>query len=156
MTDLKQHVDEVLALQQKATPGPWHFTVDEVNSTVSVMGACIEYAVDGLEYKTSGCVAMIDGEFFDQDLHDAAFIISAHKMADLLREQQAEIERLRKDAERYRWLRKQEDSVADGRIDVCLWSNGDGADDGEALRGAQLDEAVDAAIEREQSTGGRT
>lgn len=105
MTDLKQRVDEVLALQEKATPGPWHFTVDEVNSTVSVMGACIEYAVDGLEYKTTGCVAMIDGEFFDQDLHDAAFIISAHKMADLLREQQAEIERLRKDAERYRWLR---------------------------------------------------
>ncbi|WP_411887405.1 hypothetical protein [Hydrocarboniphaga effusa] len=144
MTYLKQRVDGVLALQEKATPGPWHFTVDEMNSTVSVMVACIEYAVDGLEYKTSGCVATIDGEFFDQDWHDAAFISSAHKMADLLREQQAEIERLRKDAERYWYLR-----------DVHI------GNDPESINLAPANEkGLDAAIDRaralEYFTGKRT
>ena len=89
--------DRLLALAEKATPGPWeyetgpayrgrHHTViapdkDDPDSADSVC-ECYE----GLEAQQEA---------------NAKFIAAAHDMAALIRAQAAEIERLRADAERY-------------------------------------------------------
>lgn len=53
-----------------------------------------------------------------------------------------ERDKLRADAERYRWLKSQPIKPGDVQIDVVLW----GQDDtGDAIRGDELDAAIDAA-----------
>jgi hypothetical protein len=52
----------------------------------------------------------------------------------------------KQDAERYRYLRSRPESVEPNRIDVVYWSALDeSANEGEALRGDALDDAVDSA-----------
>ena len=60
----------------------------------------------------------------------------------------AEVEALRKDAERYRWLRRQPNDCSAPRIDICHWQrNGDDSvNEGEGLRLEAADEAIDAAM----------
>lgn len=58
-----------------------------------------------------------------------------------------EIERLRQDARRYRWLREQPNDTSAPRIDVVYWTVADeSANDGEGLRMEALDAAIDAAM----------
>ena len=58
-----------------------------------------------------------------------------------------EREALRADAERYRFLRSRPASVEPGRIDVVYWSALDeSANEGEGLRGDELDARIDAAL----------
>ena len=57
-------------------------------------------------------------------------------------------EALRKDAERYRWLRVQPNDCTAPRIDVVRWEPMDeSANEGEGLRFEALDAAIDAALE---------
>ena len=57
-------------------------------------------------------------------------------------------EALRKDAERYRWLRVQPNDCTAPRIDVVRWEPIDeSANEGEGLRFEALDAAIDAALE---------
>jgi hypothetical protein len=63
----------------------------------------------------------------------------------------AEVERLREDAERYRWLRDEADymQVPEGSPQVCLtdeWGNLISLLPSAYPRGATLDAAIDAAI----------
>lgn len=68
--------------------------------------------------------------------------------ATIIREQQAEIERLRKDAERYQFLRS--DDVEDtGNLPCVYIAN----QCGNALVETALDAAVDAAIAKEKEGG---
>jgi hypothetical protein len=54
---------------------------------------------------------------------------------------------LRKDAERYRWLREQPDDTSAPRIDVVRWTLSDeSTNEGEGLRMEALDAAVDEAL----------
>lgn len=69
---------------------------------------------------------------------------------------EAEVERLRKDAERYRWLREQPNDTSAPRIDVVYWTAEDEATNaGEGLRLEELDAAIAAALaEHEAKKGG--
>jgi hypothetical protein len=52
-----------------------------------------------------------------------------------------------KDAERYRWLRRQPDDTKAPRIDVVLWTEGDmSCNDGTGLRMEKMDETIDKAM----------
>lgn len=75
-------------------------------------------------------------------------------MTDRSRRQQAEIERLRRDAERYQWLRSPERTKAAcaengfgpaGTVDLIFVSDGAGS---AAMNGNDLDKAIDAAMEK--------
>lgn len=59
-----------------------------------------------------------------------------------------EVARLRKDAERYQWLRAQPDDCTAPRIDICRWTceDGDSVNQGDGLRGVAADEAIDEAM----------
>lgn len=58
-----------------------------------------------------------------------------------------DIEQLRKDAERYRWLRQQPNDTRAPRIDVVFWDIlDDSANEGEGLRMEALDAAIDAEM----------
>jgi hypothetical protein len=54
----------------------------------------------------------------------------------------AELDALRKDAERYRWLRDKPIELPALGLDVATWSH----ESGEGLRGDDLDAAVDAEM----------
>jgi hypothetical protein len=56
------------------------------------------------------------------------------------------------DAARYRWLREQPNDFTAPRIDICYWTceNGDSVNNGEGLRGAAADEAIDAAMKSQR------
>jgi len=55
------------------------------------------------------------------------------------------------DAARYRWLRQQPDDTSAPRIDVVFWEKADEAsNEGSGLRMAELDAAIDKAIQDEQ------
>jgi hypothetical protein len=56
-----------------------------------------------------------------------------------------------RDAERYRWLRLQPNDCSAPRIDICHWTrNGDDSvNEGEGLREAEADEAIDTAMTKE-------
>lgn len=55
-----------------------------------------------------------------------------------------------KDAQRYRWLRKQPNDTAPPRIDVVSWESMDeAANSGDGLRLDKLDAAIDAAMLKE-------
>ena len=59
----------------------------------------------------------------------------------------AEAEALRKDAERYKWLRIQPNNTDAPRIDVVSWTQEDeSVNGGEGLRLEELDAAIDAAM----------
>ena len=70
---------------------------------------------------------------------------------DLIAAQQVEIEQLRKDAERYRWLREQDDSSEV----FCMYGRNSnwGACGHCEIYGELLDETVDAAIIKEKYHG---
>lgn len=55
---------------------------------------------------------------------------------------QTELEQYKMDAARYWWLRESPHEVANGVIDVCIWSD----DAGDPLRGAELDISIDTAM----------
>lgn len=59
-----------------------------------------------------------------------------------------EVARLRKDAERYAWLRAQPDDCTAPRIDICQWTceDGDSVNQGNGLRGIAADTAIDEAM----------
>lgn len=58
-----------------------------------------------------------------------------------------ELDALRIDAARYRWLRQQPNDTSAPRIDVVYWAPADeSANDGEGLRMEELDAAVDEAM----------
>lgn len=61
-----------------------------------------------------------------------------------------ELKRLRKDAERYRWLREQPNNTEAPRIDVVRWVDAGDVNDGEGIRTEELDTAIDAAIVQEK------
>lgn len=68
----------------------------------------------------------------------------AKAMAEKLKQQ---LDQCRKDAERYRWIRSQPNTFGDYAIDVVQWEN----DAGSPLRMVALDDAIDAAISKEQN-----
>ncbi|WDM87475.1 ead/Ea22-like family protein [Pseudomonas asiatica] len=87
----------------------------------------------------------------DGRLHDVAKLCATvEQERDQLK---AESEALRKDAERYRWLRCQPNDCSAPRIDICHWTrNGDDSvNEGEGLRESAADEAIDAAMAKESS-----
>lgn len=83
-----------------------------------------------------------------------------HKVADLLQKAEsalkardAEIERLRGDAERYRWLREQAEPNRGGARPWCTVRDSKGY---AWTLGAVLDDAIDAAVDQARATGGET
>lgn len=81
---------------------------------------------------------------FDYELHSSAAI---EEIAQL----KAENEALRKDAERYRWLRSR-DSSDDPELNVVRWARQSSTSaTGESPRLEELDSAIDAAMGKEAS-----
>lgn len=76
-----------------------------------------------------------------KDLHK---LICVQTERDELR---AEVERLRADSGRYRWLRDRPENPDEAVIDVAIWQNCAGT----SLRGDELDSQIDAAIEKEKA-----
>lgn len=85
--------------------------------------------------------------------HDGAIV--THLLATTPTERMSDAARDAKDAERYRYLRSRPMSVEPDRIDVVYWSALDeSANEGEALRGDALDDAIDAARKAEIERSG--
>ncbi|MFU3458075.1 hypothetical protein ACM7KX_30010 [Pseudomonas aeruginosa] len=128
---------ELRRLAKAATPGPWTLYVPEdYQGPEELPGYGVECAegraiVWGALEPETGCQ-------FDRD---AEFIAAANPQAIL--KLIAEVEHLRKDAARYRWLRdsctRQWDVMC---RDIEIVINGDGAEDCE-----DLDGIIDAALE---------
>lgn len=63
--------------------------------------------------------------------------------------QSPEIQALKKDAARYRWLREQPNDTEAPRIDVVYWVPSYDVNEGEGMRSEALDAAIDAAMEKQ-------
>lgn len=140
--DLKQRAERVKELAAKAAPGPWEWP-----------GEFCDNPADSFRvYSKQGCVAWASGDSAETQ-GTAAFIAAAHDMAQLIRDQQAEIERLRKDAERYRWLANHVlacdygDNKHHGLIGWHVIANAT------PIFGPSIDSAIDAAITQETNNG---
>lgn len=70
-----------------------------------------------------------------------------HESHFRIKELEAQVEALRKDAERYRWLRIQPNDTSAPRLDIVRWTASDeSANEGEGLRFERADEAIDEAM----------
>jgi hypothetical protein len=124
-------IDKMKALALAATPGPWQWWSS--NSVKRVTGA------DGRDGVVLHAYSFRDGADIACSPSDQAFIAAANPAAVL--ELIAEVERLRVEAERYRWLRdKSEPGICTFYLSV-----------GQAFKGVKfapetVDEAIDAAI----------
>lgn len=92
----------LLGLAEKATPPPWGLTGSFKNDPRGHYP--IANCGNGASDETVGVEAPVQDYCVSAE-DDAAFIVAAHDMAALIQAQAAELERLRADAERYRWLR---------------------------------------------------
>jgi hypothetical protein len=125
--NLDEERDRLLALAEKATPGPW--TVDRFRRRGEIVTCCVSQVTNTDSIALACEVSGPNGRF----------IAAAHDMAALIRAQAAEIERLRADAERYRWLRSRVPGSAYRIIGVIYSDGGEG-----------IDRAIDAAIAAER------
>lgn len=123
--------DNLKALALAATPGPWK---RQGNSAV-LRTSSGEWVADTRTHKQD----------ITQDVANADYIAEANPATVL--ELIAEVERLRADAERYRWLRDRPENPNDAVIDVAIWQDCEGT----SLRGKELDRSIDATIEREKA-----
>lgn len=152
-------------LAEKATPGPWITHTDkwgELSVRSNNAEDAAEYAECGVFYELAERIGgHVRGDDFDDfsEVHANAQLIAAANPATVLalldenEALQAECEKLRKDAARYRWLRshdrvsdKHEDGMGPpGTVGMVFISQGDGY--AEAEGGDDLDAAIDAAMQ---------
>ncbi|MBX6335200.1 hypothetical protein ISD63_00975 [Pseudomonas aeruginosa] len=132
---------ELRRLAKAATPGPWTLYVPEDYQGPDELPG---YGVECAEGRAIvwGALEPETGCQFDRD---AEFIAAANPQAIL--KLIAEVEHLRKDAARYRWLRdsctRQWDVMC---RDIEIVINGDGAEDCEDLDGI-IDSALEGATQ---------
>ncbi len=155
---LKLRAERINDLAAKATPGPW----EQFNGYVvrkCVDDTCAPIASIDAPYRKF--VGIVRGEHEAQA--NLRLIAAAHDMAQLVVDQQSEIERLRKDAERYRWMRgeatRYKGNDAAGLLTVSVTrlqrrAAGDGFT-GFAItpRRADFDSEIDAAMSGARGAG---
>ena len=123
MNDLQQRIAEVLALADKATPGPyWCSPMDLPDG--HALAWVSNWFIDTERPKPKGSHTR-----YLKPEDDAKFLRSAHDMAQIIRELSAELESMRKDSERYQFLRQMAGNIgfdanpfliADDRIDRAI------------------------------------
>lgn len=138
------------ALAAGPTPGPW--SVETVPTSCGVYHKVGPFPGRRPGYPPRHACLYADypiqGNPADDELKaNAAFIAACNPAA--IRELLAEMDALKADAERYRWLREQPNDTTAPRIDVVRWIPADeSVNDGEGLRLDELDAAIDAAKEQ--------
>jgi len=128
------HPDDVAQAQPKRRP----YNASASLSEYGIFPECD--AQDAIEAAMSAVLAESGAGVYYMNPPDGGGVLASEQ-----------VRRMAEDAARYRWLRDRPEQAESALIDVAVWSN----DFGEAIRGNDLDAAIDAAIaQRRKGEGG--